>query len=188
MYNYFFESSAVWYTVPALVGTIFFVIRLKLMMLGVAGDLDIDPDIGDSSDAFQILSIQSIASFAMGFGWGGLGALRGFGWEGPPVVIVAVACGVGMVWMLALLLKGVSDLQSNGNIDLSQTVGKEGEVYSLIPAGGRGQIQLVVSDRLRMYNAVAAANGDAGHDEIPSGSRVRVIATNPDNTVTVVRV
>jgi hypothetical protein len=185
MYEFFFESGAAWYTVPALVGTIFFLIRLKLMLLGIAGDLDMDHDVHDSGDAFQILSIQSIAAFAMGFGWGGLGAMRGFAWEGPAVVITAVLIGAGMVWLLAILLKGVADLQSSGNIMLAQTVGKEGEVYTTIPAGGSGRIRLVIAERLRTYTAIAAPEG--GAEDIPTGARVRVISTNPDNTVTVVR-
>jgi membrane protein implicated in regulation of membrane protease activity len=187
MYDFFFSSAAAWYTVPALVGTIFFAIRLKLMLLGLSAEIDIDPDVGpDSGEAFQILSIQTLAAFAMGFGWGGLGALRGFGWDGPVVAVVAVICGVGMVWLLAILLKAVADLQSSGNIGITQAVGKEGEVYATIQAGGRGQVRLVVTDRLRTYNAVAADGSPVGED-LPTGTRVRVISANPDNTLTVVR-
>ena len=51
-------------------------------MLDAFGDADAGFD--DSGDAFQILSIQTMAAFMMGFGWGGLGAFRG---SGLPVVV-----------------------------------------------------------------------------------------------------
>lgn len=188
MYDFFFGSGgAAWYTIPALVGTAFFLIRTLLMLMGAAVDLDLDSDGPDSGDAFQILSFQTLAAFAMGFGWGGLAAVRGFGWEGPAAIIIAIGCGAGMVWLLGILLKALADLQSSGNITLADTVGKEGEVYATIPGGGRGQVRLVVSQRLRIYNALAAQSADVPGEDLPTGTRVRVISANPDNTLTVVR-
>jgi len=78
-----FTNHAAWFGVPAVVGSVFFVLRTALMMIG--GDLghgDFDADAGgadlhhgDPGDAFKLLSIQSIAAFCMGFGWGGLAGL-----------------------------------------------------------------------------------------------------------------
>jgi hypothetical protein len=186
MYELFFGDNAAWFAIPAFVGTIFFFIRCMLMLTGAAAD--IDADIGESGEAFQLLSLQTLAAFAMGFGWGGLGGLRGFGWDESASLVLALLFGAGMVWMLGLLLKGMNDLQSSGNIALTDTVGKEGDVYATIPGGGRGQIRLVVNQSLQTYNAMAAvgAGNEAGED-LPTGTRVRVIAANPDNTLTVVR-
>jgi hypothetical protein len=185
MYELFFYDNAAWFAIPAFAGTIFFLVRCMLLFTGAA--VDLDPDISDSGDAFQILSIQTLATFAMGFGWGGLGALRGFGWDESGALILGLVIGAGMVWLLGLLLKGVMDLQSSGNIALSDAVGLEGDVYATIPGGGRGQVKLVVRERLRTFNAMGAAEADAPGD-MPTGTRVRVIAANPDNTLTVVRV
>ena len=64
------QDGAVWFTVPALAGTTVFVFRLILMLLGVVGH-DLAPDFhvgaadahhGDSSDAFKLLSIQSVSA------------------------------------------------------------------------------------------------------------------------------
>ncbi|NTV94050.1 MAG: DUF3108 domain-containing protein, partial [Thiobacillus sp.] len=82
-------GNAALFGVPALLGTLFFVGRLVLML--VAGDGDLHQDVGihvdagtgdvsghtDSSSAFKILSLQAVAAFLMGFGWGGLGIVRG---------------------------------------------------------------------------------------------------------------
>lgn len=187
MLELFFSDNAVWFGVPAMVGTGLFLIRLVLMMLGQA-DLGLEIEHPDSADMhvgdiadFKILSIQALAAFAMGFGWGGLGVLHGTTWNPLLAAPVGIVCGIGMVWLLAILLKGVYDLQSSGNIPITSTVGVEGAVYVSIPADGQGtgQVQLVIDNRQRMYNAVTP--GPA----IATRSRVRVVGTNDDNTVTV---
>lgn len=188
MLDLFFSDNATWFSVPALVGTGLFLVRVVLMLVGHADlgvDVDhgeaINVDHGDSTDAFKVLSIQTIAAFAMGFGWGGLGVLRGTDWDSWLAVPVGIACGVGMVWLLAIMLKGAYDLQSSGNVRLTDTVGADGTVYVTVPGDGhgRGQVQLVLQNRQRMYNAITS--GPA----LATKSRVRVIGVNDDNTVTV---
>lgn len=192
MMDTLFNGGAAWFSVPALLGTLIFVIRIGLMLVGGdAGgdfdldiDLDVDPAISDTGHAFEVFSFQSLTAFAMGFGWGGLGGLRGAGWDYLPSVIVAIAAGVGMVWLLGLLLKGIHDLQSSGNVSINQAIGVVGEIYATVPAsgGGRGQIRLVIDGRQRLYNAFAEA------EELPTGARATVVRANPDNTLTVARV
>src|SRR5262245_46747336 len=93
MLDLFFSNHAAWFSIPALIGTAFFALRLLLMSVGLHHDVGMDVghgdvhagDVhhGDSSEAFKVFSIQSIAAFAMGFGWGGLGAFRGQDWTFP---------------------------------------------------------------------------------------------------------
>jgi hypothetical protein len=203
MSDLFFGVPAVWFAVPAIIGTLFFTLRLGLMFVGgvesgldadvdvdfdvdvdVGVDADVDVDHGDSSEAFKLLSLQSIAAFLMGFGWGGLGALRGAGWSLIMSGAFAVAAGVGMVWLLGKLLGFAYRLQSSGNISISQALEMEGTVYTAIPAFGQGKglIRLVIDDRERYYRAVT--DGEA----VPSRERVRVVSLNEDNSVTVEKV
>jgi membrane protein implicated in regulation of membrane protease activity len=176
-------DGAGWFTVPAVVGTVFFAARLVLMLIvGDTGlDVDVDAEHGDPGEAFKVLSIQSIAAFMMGFGWGGLAGMHAFGWEWLHSLLLGVGFGAAMVWVLALLLKGVHDLQSDGNVRLEAAIGTEGHVYANIPAGGsgRGQVQIVVNGRQRICNAVSS--GDA----IASQTRTRVVRVNEDRTLTV---
>lgn len=188
MTDLLFQGGAAWFSVPALIGTLIFLLRIALMLVGGDADTDLDfgdADVGDgdSSGAFEILSVQSIAAFAMGFGWGGLASLKGTGFGWPMSVLIGCAIGVGMVWLLAILLKGIHDLQSSGNISIDSTMGLEGEAYTNIPARGegRGRVKLVVHDRQRMFGAVS--DGDA----LPSRTRVVVTRVNSDNTITVSR-
>ena len=119
----------------------------------------------------------------MGFGWLGLAGLKGGTEWGPLMInIVAVAGGAGMVWVLAMLLRGVASLQSSGNVSIQSAAGHEGDVYLTVPgAGGRGQVRVTVENRQRIYNAVTTG------EDLPTGTRVRVVKVNDDNTLTVAR-
>ncbi|MCH7715717.1 MAG: NfeD family protein [Gemmatimonadetes bacterium] len=196
MSELFFGPIATWFTVPAVLGTLFFSLRTALMFVGGADggadadvdfdvdvDADLDADAGDSSEAFKVLSLQSIAAFMMGFGWGGLGGLKGMGWSPVMSTAVGVASGVGMLWLLGTMLKAVYRLQSSGNISIAQTLEVEGRVYAAIPARGegKGRVRLVIDDHERFYKAIT--EGDA----LPSRERVRVVSINEDNSVTVTR-
>ena len=189
MYDLFFSDGALWFTVPAILGTVFFVLRLALLLVGAGhdGGFDLHGDAGDvhadSGHDFQVLSVQSIACFLMGFGWGALGALRGLGWQVPGSVLFGCAVGAGFVYILAILLRGMSELQSSGNIEIESAVGLEGDIYVSVPgeSRGRGQVRLNIDERQRIYNAISS------DEPLPTGTRVRVIRANHDNTLTVAR-
>ncbi len=180
------NDGAVWFTVPAVIGTIFFLLRLGFMLIGGEGaisEVELDSS-GDPTESFKLLSIQGVAAFLMGAGWGGIAALRAFGWEWMPSMFFGVATGFGMMWLLILLLKAVHDLQSSGNITAENAVGTEGTVYANIPEqrAGRGQVQVVINGRQRIYTAISDA------ESIPSQARVRVTRVNEDRSLTVTRV
>ena len=193
MNDLFLGGGAAWFTVPALIGTVFFVLRMALMLIGgdAGGDADVHLDVGhvdggvahvDSGHAFQVLSIQTIAAFLMGFGWGGLGGLKGAGWSVTASFTFGIAAGTGMVWLLAKSLQAVYRLQASGNVSIDETLELEGSVYVAIPGDGRrGRVRLIVNDRERFYNAVS--EGEA----IEPRARVRVVGVNDDNSVTVTR-
>src|ERR1043165_1187826 len=117
----------------------------------------------------------------MGFGWVALGAYRGTGFHWAPSVVLGIAGGVAMVWLLGLTLKGMHDLQSSGNVDVRNAIGQEADVYLTVPSRGegRGQVRVTVQDRQRIYNAVT--DGEA----LPTSARVRITRVNDDNTLTV---
>jgi membrane protein implicated in regulation of membrane protease activity len=180
-----------------LVGTVFFTLRTAMMLIG--GDVDADVDVGvdvefdaadadmaaegsDSTAAFKVLSIQAIAAFLMGFGWGGLGAFSGSGWSPTVSVLVALVAGLAMMWVLGALLRFVYGMQSTGNVPMYQALEAEGRVYAQIPpaGAGKGEVRVVIGDRERYYKATS--DGAA----LPTGARVRVVSVNEDdNSVTV---
>ncbi len=195
-----FQQGALFFSIPAVLGTTVFLIRLGLMSIGgladgvdgVDVDIDVDADVdlgadvdaGDSTHSFELLSVQSVAAFLMGFGWGGVGGLIGFDWSFPMSMLTGAAFGAGMVWLLGILMKAMYDLSSSGNVNIQDAVGTEGTVYTNVPAkgDGRGQVRVVVNTRARFYNAVS--DGDA----IVTNSSVRIVRVNDDHTLTVTSV
>jgi hypothetical protein len=194
MYDLFVTDHALWFTIPAIMGTTVFVVRVLLMLVGHAGfDLHHDMSFdghgdlsdahhGDSTAAFKLLSLQSIAAFMVGFGWGGLGVLKGTEWPEYLSIPMAILCGTAMVWFLGVLLKAVYGMQTSGNVIINDAVGSNATVYVSIPEEGKGlgQVQVVIDNRQRIYNAVAAGPAIDRH------ARVRVVGVNADNTLTVV--
>lgn len=183
MFNLLFDGYGAIFGMPAVAGTMFFGLRLAMMMLGHhAHDLSVDHDVHtDSSEAFKVFSLQAFAAFFMGFGWGGLAAMRGSGLGLPPSLVIGAGAGAGMVWLLAALLRAVWSMQASGNIEINEAVGLSGHTYVGVPAArsGRGQVRVVIEDRQRLFNAVT--EGPA----IPTGTIVQVVGVNPDNTITV---
>ena len=189
MWDTLFADGAAWFSVPAIAGTAVFLLKVAFMLMGVdhadVGSDPIDLHHGDATDAFKVLSIQSIAAFLMGFGWGGVAALHGLNWGWPASLAAAFGCGAVLMYVLALGLKGMHDMQSSGNVPLDMAAGAQGRVYVSVPEGGsgRGQVRLVIGTKEKIVQAVSAAGGGA----LPTGTAVRITAVNQDNTVTVVR-
>jgi len=205
MYDLFFGQSTALFSIPAIVGTVFFALRMGLLLiggddamdggdagdLGDMGDLDVDVspesepmDDGGTDHAFKVISIQSIGAFLMGAGWAGLGAYRGSGLDMTWSIGIAVLGGIAMVWLFLWLMKMVYDLQSSGNVSIRQAIGLDAEVYARVPGdrSGAGQVRVVIDDRMRMYSAITDG------DTLDRGTQVRITKLNADNTVTVARV
>lgn len=188
-----FGGGAAWFTVPALLGTGVFLIRLIMMFAGAGQDSDMGG--GHAGDGhgdhahddhgqhgiMAIVSVQGLAAFAMGFGWAGLGAYQGLKWG----MVQSMALGVGGGVAIALLFLGLMTttrkLNTSGNIDFTKSVGMEAEVYATIPSkgGGRGQVRIVVSGRQRILQATSSDS------EYSTGTRVRVLEAKADNSVVV---
>ena len=146
-------------------------------------DVDADVDADASTDAFNLLSIQSIAALLMGFGWGGLFARQILEWNLSASIVAGLAFGLGLVWLLGILLKAMYDLQNSGHVRVQDAVGHNAVVYANVPAKGegRGRVRVVVNERARFYNAVS--DGDA----LPTNTETRIVGVNDDGSLTVTR-
>ena len=185
MYDTLFTEGASWFSGIAIVATIFFMITVLLLFMGGGDGMDGGVDFDSGSDsAFKVLSLQSVVAFAMGWGWGSIGAFRGFDWSWNASAGFGILTGAGMIWLLWLGFKAMHDLTGSGNIAIEETLGSEGQVTIDIPAEGSttGRIRLVVGERQRQYRAITKG------DTIPSRSRIRVVATHPDGVVEVERI
>ena len=183
MMDLFFGGGATVFSIAAIIGTLFFLLRTVMLFVGAAdfdADVDVDTDVGAdvsdaSSEAFQIISIQGILAFLMGFGWGGLSAFKGLGLPFFLSVPIAAVAGGAMVWFLGKLLVAVYRLQSEGTVHIHQALGLDAEVYIEIPGeqAGSGQIRVVIDDHERYLQAKTPQGGHPEPDPGPCSGRTR---------------
>lgn len=187
MLDTLFSTPALWFTVPALLGTGVFAIRLILLALGAdghdhgGGTGDTGGGHADGSSVFQFLSFQGGAAFMMGFGWGGLAGLLPGNLAFTTSLLIGVGVGVAVLWGVGMLMRGIRRLETSGNVRADDLVGLEGTVYAEVPAGGSGagQVTLVVRGMQRTVNATTRGGPIGRH------ARVRVVESSPDGRVVV---
>ena len=191
MMDMLFGPTALWFTIPALLGSGFLLLQIMLGELGgdadsaLELDADFDADLAadDPGGEFKVLSLQSISAFALGFGWVGLAAHRALDLGFTGSVMIGVLAGVIVAWCFVLLSRSILRLQSSGNVTLRDVEGEMGDVYITIPPAGEGagRIKIAMHNSHYEYNAV-----QTGPDPIPTHTRVRITRGNQStNTVTV---
>lgn len=172
----------------ALGGTALFVLKMAMLLIGGHGFAEhddgsfADSHVGDqpgdahvdhhhqsdaSKLAFQFFSIQALAVLAMGTGWMGLAVLRGGG-KTEVALVGGVLFGVALVLLMGKLMQKARALESSGTADVNRAVGQRGTVYLTIPRGGRGQVQVIVQERLMTLDARTTGA------DLPTGAKIRV--------------
>ena len=137
---------------------------------------------GVSDYHFQLISIRGVVAFFALFGWSGL-AFYHQGYHLPLVIVFSFICGFVMMVALALIFWGLANLQSAGNVDVTQARGLQATVYLRIPpSGGVGQISLTLQGKIIEMEA-----STSGIEEITTGSSV-VIKQIINNIAVVERV
>jgi hypothetical protein len=169
------------YLIMALVGTVFFVLRLVIALFfgGDSGDLDGDlGDVGHGDSAFSMFSMLSILAFFMGAGWMGLTCRIDWGLGSFVSAVSATGFGLVLMLMAAGLMAFTRSLNQVVEYDLKTAVGHIASVYMSIPARGegRGQIKVAVSGRLKMMDAIS--NGPP----IEEFKSVKVLSVRDDGT------
>lgn len=161
----------------ALASSVALAIQMIFLLIGFAGgsigDVDgfgpgevDDASVGSELGLFTIKGL--LAFFAIG-GWVGLG-MNMAAIHKALVLIVAAICGFAGLVGVGYLYRVLYKLQSSGNIDTENAVGKIAEVYLTIPAKGVGKITLNIQERFMDINARSTVNRD-----IKTGERVKVI-------------
>ena len=170
----------------AIPSTAILIIQTVLQLIGIGGDdvpEDIDGDgIPDSDldaaaaadDGLSLFSIRGILSMLCITGWLGVGLLETAlpDWA---AILIAVAAGVATLIGIAFLMRGIYKLQSSGNIDISNAIGKVAQVYIPIPAAGAGsgKVPITIQEKFCEYTAITAAA-----EALKTGSYVRVVSVS----------
>jgi hypothetical protein len=180
--------SAYW--VLALAGTILFIIKMSLLLLGGhAGDASglpgTDVHAGDAAhqtgSTFAVFSIQSVLAFFMGCGWMGLAAVKEWELGGTQSLLAAVGFGAFLMVLNAFLMSMLSHLTQEFTVELSTAVGHVAKVYLAIPEAGKGtgEVELTASGRKMVVTAKSV--GPA----IPSFAMVTVVEVLDEKMVVV---
>lgn len=172
------------YTVCAVIGTVVLLAQVVMTLFGLDGD-----HAGDTADGvadhhgfstwfFGILSFRSVTAFVAFFGLGGRIALA-FELPGFVTYLFAMILGFCAMVLVALLLRTLYNLKSEGNVRIQNTLGSVGTVYLTVPGkrAGIGKVTVSVQDRSMVYEAVTDG------EEIKTGRRVKVVGINDPTTL-----
>ena len=166
----------------AIPSTFLIVLQTVLMLIGIGGDnaadADGDIDVDDleiPDDGLAIFTVRGVTSMLCITGWVAVALLETSLPQGISIAI-AILCGFATLIGMAYLMRAVYRLQSSGNIDVENCIGKIGEVYIPIPSSGNGagKVNLTVQEKFSEFSAITT-----GGDQLKTGSFVRVVAVGP---------
>jgi hypothetical protein len=132
-----------------------------------------DIDQGDhthtETGGLRLLTIQGLTAFVMMFGLTGYALSRSSLLGSIMTIIVGGLVGFFAMWLIAKGFALMRSLQSSGTMQIYDAMGEEGTVYLTIPPEGVGKIQITISGRLMVMDAVS-------QDKVvlKTGERVRV--------------
>lgn len=161
----------------AIFGSVIFLIQLIVSMFMGSGDADVDGDgdvdFGEHADSgfgeFRFFSLRSIIAFIMFFGWGGVIAWQ-HGVRGFACFSIAMAAGLSMMLITALMLYFLLKMQHSGNMLPEEFIDCTGTVYLKIPAGRVkiGKVTALVKGTSQEIIAIA-------DEEIERGASVKIV-------------
>jgi membrane protein implicated in regulation of membrane protease activity len=175
----------------ALVGigaTVILLIQTVLLLFGLDddadvdfdGDADVDVDL-DGADGLALFSVRGIVAMLAILGWTGVVFL---GTDMPRALAIALAivCGLLTLVAMAYIMRGISRLQSSGNIDVGNCIGKVGQVYLPIKPGATapGKVNITVQGTYSEFLAITTAER-----VLPTGSYVRVVGVEESGVLLV---
>lgn len=167
----------------AIPSTVILIIQTVLLLIGLDDEADLDADdLGD--DGLSLFSVRGIVSMLCIAGWSGF-ALCGTSLPIVVSVLIAVFLGILTLVGMAFLMRALHRLQSSGNIQVSNTIGKVGQVYIPIPANATaaGKINITVQEKYSEFSAITMES-----EALTTGTYVRVVAVNDAGVLVVERV
>jgi membrane protein implicated in regulation of membrane protease activity len=179
------ETAQQIFALIAIPTSLIMLIQTVLLLIGFGGETDADGDDvfeanNGESDGLALFSVRGIVSMLTVFGWAGVAfweLMKPF-----PAVLLAAALGLLTLFGMAYLMRAVSRLQSSGNIDVENAVGKVAKVYIPIPPAGKGtgKVTITLQEKYSELSAITTSE-----QKIATGSLVRVVAVDGTGTLLV---
>jgi hypothetical protein len=157
--------------IPATVAMFFILVTTFLGGDGVfEGSVDASVDL-DAGAGFQFFTLKNLIGFFAIFGWVGIGCVSA-GMEEFSTLVIASICGLSMMGIMGTIFFFVSRLVEDGSFKMKNALGRLGEIYLPVPAGGSGlgKVQITVQGAVREIDAMT-------YDDtiISTGAVVRVL-------------
>ena len=189
----------------ALPASVILLIQIVMSLIGLGHDADADTSLPDDQSAdgvfgddvpdhtpdvsaadtadLQFFSFRSVIAFLTTFGWMGV-SLCNTGLHTALVTVIAFACGVVVMLAVALMMRAIYRLQSNGTADIRDALGVSATVYMTVPAAraGKGKVNLMLADSYVEREAVTDET-----EPMPYGTEVVVVGIVGGNTLLVAR-
>ena len=179
----------------ALPATVLMVVQIVLMLVGLGGESDVDSDVDtdadasfdndvsgvDSADILSFFSFRGIVAMLAVMGWMAV-ALIDTALPMWAAIGISFLCGLAVLVLTGYAMKALSKLQSSGNINVANTVGKVAQVYIPIPpkCTATGKVTVTVQEKFSEFTAITK------HDKtIKTGTYVRVVAVDEAGTLMV---
>jgi NfeD-like. len=183
-WNSLSNISQIWF-IMACSASVITIVQIIMMLIGFDGDsTDIDIDLTDTDAGdFGAFSFFSIRGFIAGLSIGSWVAYIFAGmtelWLN--IIIMIVATLITM-FIYALIMKAIMRLQTSGNTDIINAVGKEGEVYIPVPPmrNGKGKITAECQGNFMEIEAVSDSE-----EKLQTGTQIIIKEKIDDTTVLV---
>jgi hypothetical protein len=157
------------FLVCALLGGAVLVLQLLLSAVGLDHH-DVDGfDLGAEAEGLNLTSVRALAAGLAFFGVGGL-VVRELGLAAWLAVPVGLAAGTGAAAGVAVLMRSLLRLHSDGTVHVEGALGEPATVYLSIPGEhtGMGKVHLSLQGRTVEIPAVS-------RQALPTGARVVVV-------------
>jgi hypothetical protein len=157
------------YWLIALVSSGFFALRILTAFVGLELDVEFDLDVGVGD-----VSLGAIAALLAMSGWTGVMFYHTTPLAGVTILGISVAAGLVSFFATIFLFTKMKGLESQGNLDVKNSIGQIATVYLGIPADGEGEGQIQLTVQGKMVILEALTEGDA----ISTGEKVLVFGQN----------
>lgn len=180
----------------AMPASVLLIVQIIMMLIGfgsggadadvdadVDADIDIDiDDVGtgevlDADHGFGLFTVRGLIAFFTVGGWVGYTLADG---NTVLAVVAALLSGSVALVLMGLLLKWLTSLQSNGNLNYNDAIGLVGEVYLTVPVkdGGKGKVTVILNERLTELSAI-----QTGDQPISTGKKVKIVGMVSDSFI-----
>ncbi len=147
------------------------VIAFFVMVISFFGGGDFDGDAGIAGAEGGLFSTRAIVGFMLGLSWGSFVA-RSMGANIIIALLVGAALGLITFFIIALTMRMLLRMHTDGSFKYESLVGMEATVYLTIPPHGESGGQVQISHPSQFITIAAVQDGDTA---IPTHTHVVVV-------------